>query len=147
VKHCKGAHNSVGSAALTLTDETLLVRSLTCYFIKLYFQDFSGLWGAYSVQIHLRVAFLKGCNILKLVMEELLVKITTTNISIQFSQRNYNTVIIFAAPLSPNIPVYPSIGNADNYCTGTIKLKLCDSEDVGNILRRNVRNYQQCKFS
>jgi hypothetical protein len=54
VKHRKGAHTSVGNAALTLTDEALLVLSITCYFIKLYFQDFPGLWGAYSAQIQLR---------------------------------------------------------------------------------------------
>ena len=53
VKQCNGAHVSVGTAALTLTDETLLIRSITCYFNKLHFQDFWGLWGAYSAQIQL----------------------------------------------------------------------------------------------
>jgi hypothetical protein len=50
-------------------------------------------------------------------MEELLVKITATNISIQFSQRNYDTVIILAAPLSLNIPACPSIDNTDKPLT------------------------------
>ena len=54
VKQCKFAHASVGTAALTLTDETLLVRRITCYFNKLYFLDFAGLWGTYSAQIQLR---------------------------------------------------------------------------------------------
>jgi len=116
VKQCNDAHTSVGTAAFTLTDETLFVRSITCYFIKMHFEVFSGC-GVHIRRKYNCVAFLKGCNILKLVMEVLLLKITDTNISIQFSQRNYNRALNIAAPLTPNIPAWPPIDSADKPLT------------------------------
>lgn len=44
-------------------------------------------------------------------------EIIAANVSIQFSQRNCGTLVIIAAPLSPNIPVCPLTGSDDELLT------------------------------